>query len=112
MRDAIEQELCTTPEKREDLPAKKKSEHKEHRSDSAPKNAQRPPLKTPSKQRRSNPPPSSHIAKSPNKLDKIAQNYENYITKAKEANTRGDFILAEQFYQQADHYSRLMKEKD
>lgn len=42
---------------------------------------------------------------------KLSQAYEIYVAKAKEAQTLGDYVLSEQYYQQADHYSRLMREK-
>lgn len=111
MKNAIEQELCATSKTKEDRPAKIKAENKEYRSEGAQKKTQRPPMRTSSRQKPSNP-PSSQGRNPLNKSDKIAQNYETFITKAKEANTRGDFIQAEQYYQQADHYARLMKEKE
>jgi Domain of unknown function (DUF4167) len=39
-------------------------------------------------------------------------NYERYTTMAKDAARRGDIIEAENFYQHAEHYLRVMKELD
>ena len=38
-------------------------------------------------------------------------NYERYTTMAKDAARRGDVIEAENYYQHAEHYFRVMKEK-
>ena len=39
-------------------------------------------------------------------------NYERYTTMAKDAARRGDVIEAENYYQHAEHYFRVMKEQD
>jgi uncharacterized protein DUF4167 len=38
-------------------------------------------------------------------------NYERYTAMAKEATRRGEVIEAENFYQHAEHYFRVMKEQ-
>ena len=38
-------------------------------------------------------------------------NYERYITMAKDAARRGEVIEAENFYQHAEHYFRVMREQ-
>ena len=38
-------------------------------------------------------------------------NYERYTTMAKDAARRGEVIEAENFYQHAEHYFRVMKEQ-
>ena len=38
-------------------------------------------------------------------------NYERYTTMAKDAARRGDVIEAENFYQHAEHYFRVMREQ-
>jgi hypothetical protein len=38
-------------------------------------------------------------------------NYERYTTMAKDAARRGDVIEAENFYQHAEHYLRVMREQ-
>ena len=38
-------------------------------------------------------------------------NYERYIAMAREAVSRGDIIEAENFYQHAEHYFRVMREQ-
>ena len=37
------------------------------------------------------------------------QNYERYLALAKDATTRGDVIEAENCYQHAEHYFRVMR---
>ena len=39
-------------------------------------------------------------------------NYERYTTMAKDAARRGDVVEAENYYQHAEHYFRVMKEQD
>ena len=39
-------------------------------------------------------------------------NYERYTTLAKDAARRGEVIEAENFYQHAEHYFRVMREQD
>jgi hypothetical protein len=39
-------------------------------------------------------------------------NYERYTTIAKDAARRGDVVEAENFYQHAEHYFRVMKEQN
>ena len=39
-------------------------------------------------------------------------NYERYIAMAKDAATRGDPIEAENYYQHAEHYFRVMREQN
>ena len=39
------------------------------------------------------------------------RNYERYIALAREATSNGDVIEAENFYQHAEHYFRLMRER-
>jgi hypothetical protein len=39
-------------------------------------------------------------------------NYERYTTMAKDAARRGDDIEAEDFYQHAEHYFRVMREQN
>ena len=38
-------------------------------------------------------------------------NYERYTTMAKDAARRGDVIEAENYYQHAEHYFRVMREQ-
>ena len=38
-------------------------------------------------------------------------NYERYTTMAKDAARRGDIIEAENYYQHAEHYFRVMREQ-
>jgi Domain of unknown function (DUF4167) len=38
-------------------------------------------------------------------------NYDRYTTMAKDAARRGDAVEAENYYQHAEHYFRLMKEQ-
>ena len=38
--------------------------------------------------------------------------YENYITRARDAASRGDTIEAENLYQHAEHYFRLLREQE
>jgi Domain of unknown function (DUF4167) len=38
-------------------------------------------------------------------------NYERYIAMAREAASRGDIVEAENFYQHAEHYFRVMREQ-
>lgn len=45
-------------------------------------------------------------------LSAAKSNYEKYIEKAKDAKTSGDRILAENFFQYADHYKRILIEAD
>jgi len=40
------------------------------------------------------------------------QNYERYMNLAKEAARRGETIEAENFYQHAEHYYRVMRSQD
>ena len=40
-----------------------------------------------------------------------ARNYERYLALAREANLIGDIIEAENCYQHAEHYFRLMRER-
>ncbi len=47
---------------------------------------------------------------SKNALDNIQNSIKKYTTLAQEAMTSGDRILAESFYQQAEHYLRLNNE--
>lgn len=44
------------------------------------------------------------------RLNNVQQNYEKYISLARDALTSGDRITAEGFYQHAEHYLRLMNE--
>jgi uncharacterized protein DUF4167 len=39
----------------------------------------------------------------------VRQNYERYLALAREATTNGDAIEAENFYQHAEHYFRVMR---
>ncbi len=39
------------------------------------------------------------------------RNYERYIALAREATSNGDFIEAENCYQHAEHYFRVMRER-
>jgi hypothetical protein len=39
------------------------------------------------------------------------QNYERYLALAREATSNGDTIEAENFYQHAEHYFRVMKDR-
>ena len=40
-----------------------------------------------------------------------SRNYERYLALAREATSHGDIIEAENFYQHAEHYFRLMRER-
>jgi hypothetical protein len=40
-----------------------------------------------------------------------SRNYERYIALAKEATSKGDTIEAENCYQHAEHYFRVMREQ-
>ena len=40
------------------------------------------------------------------------RNYERYLTLAKDAASKGDMIEAENCYQHAEHYFRVMKEQE
>ncbi len=44
------------------------------------------------------------------RLNNVQQNYEKYISLARDALTSGDRITAEGYYQHAEHYLRLMNE--
>ena len=39
------------------------------------------------------------------------RNYERYLALAREATTNGDIVEAENCYQHAEHYFRLMRER-
>jgi hypothetical protein len=39
------------------------------------------------------------------------RNYERYLALAREATLHGDTVEAENFYQHAEHYFRLMRER-
>jgi uncharacterized protein DUF4167 len=39
------------------------------------------------------------------------RNYERYVALAREATSRGDSIEAENYYQHAEHYFRVMRER-
>jgi len=57
---------------------------------------------------------SKHLKKDPspgNTHNSIQLSIEKFITLAQEAMANGDRILAESFYQQAEHYLRLHKER-
>jgi hypothetical protein len=45
-------------------------------------------------------------------LSSAKSNYEKYITKAKEAKSSGDRVSAENLFQHAEHYKRLIIEAD
>ena len=45
-------------------------------------------------------------------LSAAKSNYEKYLEKAKDAKTSGDRVLAENFFQYADHYKRILIEAD
>lgn len=115
LRNAIEQELSPQPCPK--TSSKKESQRCEKKTigpTPLPKASSRPRAQSSSIAPQSKALPSpivpiKSLPKLPRKQDQNAKNHETYITKAKEANTRGDIILAEQYYQQADHYSRLMK---
>ena len=49
---------------------------------------------------------SRHVAQN------ARNNYERYTTMAKDAARRGDVIEAENFYQHAEHYFRVMREQE
>jgi Domain of unknown function (DUF4167) len=40
------------------------------------------------------------------------RNYERYLALAREAALNGDIVEAENFYQHAEHYFRVMRERD
>lgn len=115
LRNAIEQELSPQPcPKTSSKKESQRCEKKTIGSTTLFKTSSRPRTQPSSIAPQSKALPSPIVPiksppKLPRKQDQNAKNHEIYITKAKEANTRGDIILAEQYYQQADHYSRLMK---
>jgi len=43
--------------------------------------------------------------------ENVRNNYERYSAMAREAASRGDVIGAENFYQHAEHYLRVMREQ-
>ena len=65
-----------------------------------PQNAQRPPRQAGS--RHGNPRQTAANARS---------RYESYITMARDAAARGDTIEAENLYQHAEHYFRVLREQ-
>ena len=57
-------------------------------------------------------PQGIHPAASPRRfLPNARSNYERYTSLAKDAARRGEAIEAENFYQHAEHYFRLMREQ-
>ena len=54
-------------------------------------------------------PPGSNPRRS---VANARSNYERYTTLAKDAARRGEVIEAENFYQHAEHYFRMMQEQD
>ena len=54
--------------------------------------------------------PSENTENIRNKAISAQQNYERYVTMAREALSMGDRIMSENYYQHAEHYLRLLKE--
>ena len=78
---------------------------RQHRS----KNASRPQGHRPVHQR---PPGIRPPGEGRHTAQNARNNYERYTTMAKDAARRGDVIEAENFYQHAEHYFRVMREQD
>ena len=54
--------------------------------------------------------PNGHHSGTPKSRGHIARALEKYINLAQDANSNGDSIVAENFYQYAEHYQRLLNE--
>jgi Domain of unknown function (DUF4167) len=78
---------------------------RQHRNNAAP----RPQGHRPTHQR---PPGIRPPGDARHSAQNARNNYERYTTMAKDAARRGDVIEAENYYQHAEHYFRVMKEQD
>jgi uncharacterized protein DUF4167 len=47
-----------------------------------------------------------------NNPENVRRNYERYVTLAREARVRGDLVEIENCYQHAEHYFRVMNERE
>ena len=52
-----------------------------------------------------------HASSAPERAGNAHQNYERYLALAREAMSNGDRIEAENFYQHAEHYFRVMRDR-
>jgi uncharacterized protein DUF4167 len=63
-------------------------------------------------ERRRPPPSRINAGRGPNGLvGNTHRNYERYLALARDAMRNGDTIEAENFYQHAEHYFRVMRER-
>jgi hypothetical protein len=67
--------------------------------------------RSPTAQRRRPPAGRTNVQNRQNGAGNAHRNYERYIALAREATLNGDIVEAENFYQHAEHYLRVTRER-